>query len=168
MVINKAVHKLNLIKLMGVVSCSLIISFMVMICLRNIWKFNVYNLKTKVRLFNSNVISVLLYGCPSWRVNKNDMHKQDVFQTKCIRRICNIYWPNNISQFYTFSTNKLPDPETQNEMIEPCLENVTRSHTEGITEMDTHRKKIKGSSQDYVEKIYYSRTVRYGSDYAGS
>ena len=31
--------------------------------LRNIWKSNVYSLKTKVRLFNSNVISVLLYGC---------------------------------------------------------------------------------------------------------
>ena len=29
----------------------------------NIWKSNVYSLKTKVRLFNSNVISVLLYGC---------------------------------------------------------------------------------------------------------
>ena len=31
-------------------------------CLRNIWKSNVYSLKTKVRLFNSNVVSVLLYG----------------------------------------------------------------------------------------------------------
>ena len=30
--------------------------------LRNIWKSNVYNLKTKVRLFTTNVISVLLYG----------------------------------------------------------------------------------------------------------
>ena len=59
--------------------------------LRNIWKSNVYILKTKVRLFNSNVISVLLYGCQSWRLNKNDMHKLDVFQTKCLRRICNIF-----------------------------------------------------------------------------
>ena len=31
--------------------------------LRNIWKSNIYSLKTKLRLFNSNVISVLLYGC---------------------------------------------------------------------------------------------------------
>ena len=67
-----------------------------------------------------------------------------------------------------FSTNKLSDPETQNEMVGPCLENVTSSHTKGSTEMDTHRKKIKGSSQDYMEKIYYSRTVQYGSDYGGS
>ena len=50
-----------------------------------------------MRLFNSNVITVLLYGCQSWRVNKNDMHKLDVFQAKCLRRICNIFWPNKIS-----------------------------------------------------------------------
>ena len=65
--------------------------------LRNIWKSNIYCLKTKLRLFNSNVISVLLYGCQSWRVSKDDMNKLDVFQTKCLRRTCNIFWPNKIS-----------------------------------------------------------------------
>ena len=49
--------------------------------LRNIWESNIYSQKTKVRLYK-NVISVLLYGYQSWRVNKNDMHKLDVFQTK--------------------------------------------------------------------------------------
>ena len=51
----------------------------------------------ELRLFNSNVISVLLYGCQSWRVSKDDMNKLDVFQTKCLRRTCNIFWPNKIS-----------------------------------------------------------------------
>ena len=77
--------------------------------LRNIWKSNVYSLKTKVRLFNSNVISVLLYGCQSWRVNKNDMDKMDVFQTKCLRRICNIFRLNKISNEDLYiMTNSLP------------------------------------------------------------
>ena len=77
--------------------------------LRNIWKSNVHSLKTKVRLFNSNVISVLLYGCQTCRVNKNDMHKLDVFQTKCLRRICNIFWPNKISnEDLGRRTNSLP------------------------------------------------------------
>ena len=63
----------------------------------------------KMRLFNSNVISVLLYGCQRWRVNKNDMHKLDVFQTKCLRRICNIFWPNKISNEDLYRrTNSLP------------------------------------------------------------
>ena len=77
--------------------------------LRNIWKSNVYSLKTKVRLYNSNVISVLLYGCQSWRDNKNDMHRLDVFQTECLRRICNIFWPNKISNEDLYrKTNSLP------------------------------------------------------------
>ena len=49
--------------------------------LRNMWKSTVYSRMTKVQLFNSNVISVLLYGCQNWRFIKNDMHKLDVFQT---------------------------------------------------------------------------------------
>ena len=57
--------------------------------LRNRWKSNRYSLKTKLRIFNSNVISVLLYGCQSWRVSKDDMNK-------CLRRTCNIFWPNKI------------------------------------------------------------------------
>ena len=77
--------------------------------LRNIWNSNVYSLKTKVWLFNSNVISVLLCGCKSWRVNNNDMHILDVFQTKCLRRICNIFRSNKISNEDLYRrTNSLP------------------------------------------------------------
>ena len=117
--------------------------------LRNIWKSNVYSIKTKVRLFNSIVISVLLYGCQRWRVNKNDMHKLDVFQTKCLRRICNIFWLKKYLQWRSvqrdkFSTNKLPDPETQNEMVVPCLENVTISHTKGELRWTHTGKRSKG------------------------
>ena len=77
--------------------------------LRNIWKSNVHSLKTKELLFNINVISVLLYGCQTWRVNKNDMNMLDVFQTKCLRRIYNIFWPNKISNKDLYRrTNSLP------------------------------------------------------------
>ena len=54
-------------------------------------------MKTKLRLFNSNVISVLLYECQSWRVSKDYINNLNVFQTKCLQRTCNIFWPNNIS-----------------------------------------------------------------------
>ena len=73
--------------------------------LRNIWKSNVYSIKTNVRIFNSNVISVLSYGCQSGRVNMNDMNKLDVFQ-KCLRRIYNIIWPDKISNEYMYRRTK--------------------------------------------------------------
>ena len=81
--------------------------------IRNIWKSNIYSLKTKLRFFNSNVISVLLYGCQSWRVSKDDMNKLDVFQTKCLRRTCNIFWPNKISNEDLYRITNLSPISTQ-------------------------------------------------------
>ena len=56
-----------------------------------------YSLKTKVRIYNSNVKSVLLYGFEWWRIVKRDINKVNAFHNSCLRRICNIFWPNKIS-----------------------------------------------------------------------
>ena len=65
--------------------------------LRSIWRSKQYSLKTKMLLYNSNVKSVLLYGSESWRVVKTDTRKMEVFHNRCLRRICQIFWPNQIS-----------------------------------------------------------------------
>jgi len=64
---------------------------------RNIWKSKQYSLKTKVRIYNSNVKSVLLYGSECWRIVKGDINKVNAFHNSCLRRICNIFCPNKIS-----------------------------------------------------------------------
>ena len=56
-----------------------------------------YTTKTKIRLYNSNVKSILLYGSECWRVVKGDMAKIDAFHNRCLRKICRIFWPNKIS-----------------------------------------------------------------------
>ena len=65
--------------------------------LRKIWKSQQYSLHTKIRLYNSNVKSVLLYGSECWRVVKSDMTRVESFHNRCLRRICRIFWPNKIS-----------------------------------------------------------------------
>ena len=50
-----------------------------------------------MRIFSSNVISVLLYGCSTWKMTEADEHKLDVFVHTCLRRILKIYWPTRIS-----------------------------------------------------------------------
>ena len=67
--------------------------------LRPIWKSKQYNPKTKIRLYNSNVKSVLLYGSECWRVTKTDtcMRALSSFHHSCLRKICRIFWPNHIS-----------------------------------------------------------------------
>ena len=65
--------------------------------LRNIWKSPKLSSTTKIRLFKSNVLAVLLYGSESWKVTKAVCDKLDVFQGKCLRRILRIFWPNKIT-----------------------------------------------------------------------
>ena len=53
--------------------------------------------RTKVRLFNSNVMSVLLYGSETWRMTKTTLGKIQTFINTCLRRILQIHWPDKIS-----------------------------------------------------------------------
>ena len=65
--------------------------------LNNIWRSQQYSTKTKLKLYQSCVLSTLLYGSECWRMTKNDLSKLSVFHTKSLRRICRIFWPNTIS-----------------------------------------------------------------------
>ena len=64
---------------------------------QNIWKSNQYTTKTNIRLYNSNLKSILLYGSEWWRVVKGDMAKINAFHNGCLRNICRILWPNKIT-----------------------------------------------------------------------
>ena len=61
-----------------------------------IWNNSQIGRKTKIRLFNSNVISVLLYSCETWKMTKGDKQMLDTFLHKCLRRILRIYWPQRV------------------------------------------------------------------------
>ena len=65
--------------------------------LGNIWKEGSISLHTKLRIFNSNVKSVLLYGAETWKMTKGTVHKLQTFINKCLRRLCNIRWPDKIT-----------------------------------------------------------------------
>jgi hypothetical protein len=65
--------------------------------LKNIWASRELSMTTKVRLFNSNVKSVLLYGAETWRTTKTTIEKVQTFINSCLRRILKIRWPDTIS-----------------------------------------------------------------------
>ena len=44
--------------------------------LSNVWKASKISISTKIRLFNSNVKSVLLYGCKTWKTTQEVIYKQ--------------------------------------------------------------------------------------------
>ena len=53
-------------------------------------------LKSKLRIFTSNVKSVLLYGAETWRTTKYLINKLQVFVNKSLRSILGIRWPEKI------------------------------------------------------------------------
>ena len=65
--------------------------------LAKIWSSEQMSKNTKIRIFESNVIAVLLYGCETWRMTKRNEAKLDTFLHKCLRRLLKIYWPMKVS-----------------------------------------------------------------------
>ena len=61
--------------------------------MKNIWNTNIISKKTKIHIFKSNVLSVLLYAAESWIVTKGICHMLEVFPNKCLRRILEVDWP---------------------------------------------------------------------------
>ena len=80
--------------------------------LKNIWTARELTLTTKLRLFNSNVKSVLLYGAETWRMTKTTTDRVQTFINGCLRRILQIRWPDTISNANLWeSTKQLPADE---------------------------------------------------------
>ena len=59
--------------------------------LRPIWNSNLYFLKTKIQIFNSNVKSVLLYGSECWRMIQNDLKKIQGFYNEKMKKFAKSY-----------------------------------------------------------------------------
>ena len=53
--------------------------------------------RTELRIFCSNVKSVLIYGSETWKEMKTTTSRLQTFLNRCLRRILNIHWPDVIS-----------------------------------------------------------------------
>ena len=66
------------------------------VMLKNIWLSKEIKTRTKLCIFNSNVKSVLLYRCKTWRMTKKMLQKIQTFFNTCLRHIYNTRWPEMI------------------------------------------------------------------------
>jgi hypothetical protein len=60
--------------------------------LGKVWSAKNISRGTKMKIFNSNVKSVLLYGAETWRTTKAMLSKIQRFINYCLRKIINIRW----------------------------------------------------------------------------
>jgi hypothetical protein len=65
--------------------------------LDKIWKQQRLSLQTKLRLYSSLVLSVLLYGSETWTLRKADSDKLQAFHVMSQRRILGIKWYDHIT-----------------------------------------------------------------------
>ena len=52
--------------------------------------------KTKLRLFNACVKSVLLYGCETWKTTTSVIKKLQTFLNRCLRTILGVRWMDRV------------------------------------------------------------------------
>ncbi|KAG0710422.1 DNA polymerase alpha catalytic subunit [Chionoecetes opilio] len=64
---------------------------------RNIWRCRYLCKRTKIRIFKSIVIPVLLYGCETWTLNSDLKRRIDTFGNKCLCRIMGYRWDDYVS-----------------------------------------------------------------------
>ena len=60
-----------------------------------IWKSKLGR-KTKIQLFSATVVSVLLYGCETWTLNKKMNKSLDGCYTRMLRKVLNVSWTQHI------------------------------------------------------------------------
>lgn len=65
--------------------------------LRPVWQSQKLTRWIKLKIFRSNVKTVLLYGCETWKVTKDLTYKLQVCVNRCLRHILRIFWPEKIS-----------------------------------------------------------------------
>ena len=65
--------------------------------LKPVWRSATLRTSTKLRLFNSNVKSIHLYGSETWRETASTIKALQVFLNRCLRTILGVRWPDTIS-----------------------------------------------------------------------
>jgi len=80
----------------------------IMNSLERIWSQPHLSLHTKLRMYMSLVLPVLLYASETWTVNKSDLGHLQAFHMRCQRRILGVRWFHKIKNTEIFRRTSLP------------------------------------------------------------
>ena len=62
-----------------------------------LWRHRTISRRTKLRVYNASVLSVLLYGAKTWPLNKTMEARVNGFDSRALRRIENIHWSQHVT-----------------------------------------------------------------------
>ena len=69
----------------------------VFIMLKEVWALKELSVRPKLRIFRSNVKTVLLYGSETWRTTKWIQIRVQSFVHSCLRRIRSFCWKDKVT-----------------------------------------------------------------------
>ena len=86
--------------------------------MKNIWASHNLTMNIKIRIFNTTVKPVLLYGAETWWTTVATLKKIQTFINTCLRRILQIWWPDTISKRELWKRTKQQPAEY--EILQRC------------------------------------------------
>ncbi|VDP56814.1 unnamed protein product [Schistosoma curassoni] len=76
---------------------------------KNIWNSKQLSTNIKVRIFNTKVKTILVYGAEAWRTTTTIIKKVHVFINSCLCKVLDIHWSDTISNSLLWEgANQLP------------------------------------------------------------
>jgi hypothetical protein len=100
--------------------------------LGRIWASRKISTRVKVRLYNSLVLAVLLYGAETWPMTKSTTRKLEAAHHRWLRKILHITWKNKV-------TNEKVRELTQQGNLEDTIRERRLRWTGHVMRMDTRR-----------------------------
>ena len=73
-----------------------------LVILSTIWKSRSISLRTKIHLYKSLILSIILYGCETWILNETLEKIINAFESKSYRRILGISYRERKTNDYVF------------------------------------------------------------------
>jgi len=78
-----------------------------------VWRNLDISKEVKMRIFNTNVKSILLYACKTWKTTNQMTRRLQIFVNKCLRRKTNIKWTDKITNEELWRINQQKSKENQ-------------------------------------------------------
>lgn len=118
-------------------------------------------INTKIKLFDSNIKTILLYGCETffWKITKYLIDRLQVFIYNCLKQILKIIWPEKITNVDLWKkTKQLPIELKQKKWkwrwIGYTLRNQANSITRKALQWNPQGKRKFEGQETHEEEIY--------------
>ena len=114
--------------------------------LSTIWRSRTISFPTKLKLYKSLVLSILLYGCESWTLTAELEERIRSFEMKCFRRLLQISWrEHRTNDSVRLQVSSLAGPQ------EPLLSTIKRRKLSWFGHVTRHNTLSKTILQGTVE-----------------